>query len=409
MFTSAFGMQMMQNRELIQRTPPELFWVSATAISGYLLLSTAIWYPMVRKPRLPPATVMAIGGKRSQPVLMGGLLVSTVFIVQGAMGGLDFLGGASTVLRAFMFCLSALSTFILAYDIGLNKLKPAMKGMYIILVGLTMFAHASSFLLVQAMGTSLLFVTAYIIASHKIPWKVVICGFAIMSVLHYGKYSMREKYWHDEFVGKVFTPWEYPAMYAEWTKFGLNYFWGPKKFDEERSNLVERSGLLHLFFFIQQADDTKPLLGGKTYAILPELLIPRFLNKSRKGVHETTSVLNIYFGIQSREDTENTTVGWGLFNEAYANFGYIGLAGLAVVLTLFFSKITQYSMGCPVTSFQGLVAISVMNVAYQSEFSSGVFVTVLFQTIVALFGLRFIIMQPITLDRSKISTTMGGI
>ncbi|MEO6847688.1 MAG: hypothetical protein ABI443_09005 [Chthoniobacterales bacterium] len=409
MFVSAFGMQMIQNRELIQRTPPELFWISCLAISGFLLLSTALWFPFVRKPKLPPATVMAIGGKRSQPVLIAGQALSTIFIIEGAMGGLDWLGGFSTVLRAFMFCLSALSTFILAYDLGLNNLKPFMKWLYLFLVGMTMLAHGSGFLLVQAMGTGLLSMMGYIIASHKFPWKVFAIGCFIMSILHYGKYSMREKYWHDEYVGKIFSPFEYPAMYAEWSRYGLNYFFGAKKYDEERSTLVERSGLLHLFFKVQEMDDHMPLLQGKTYAILPMLLIPHFLNKNRLGVHETTTLLNIYFNIQSREDSENTTVGWGLFNEAYANFGYFGLGMLAVVLALFFGKVTQYSMGCPVTSFQGLVAISVMNVAYQSEFSSGVFVTVLFQTLVALVGLRFLIMQPITLDRTKLRTTMGGI
>lgn len=412
-FISAFGMQMINNKQLIENTEPSLFWATSVSICLFLLLSTAVWFAVVKKPKKLPPTVMVIGGHRTQPVLLGCMTVATLCMLASASGWLDFLGNWNTLMRAFMFCLNALSCFILSYEIGAKTLLRGKKTYFLTLVGISMAANATNFLLVQSMGIFVLCIAGYTIASQKIPWKVLTFFFLLMTILHYGKYPMREKYWSEdgtELNRGAFQPKDYPRLFTEWFGYGLDYLRKPSKARvEERSNLIERSGLLHLYIFVQRQDDFMPLLGGATYAILPQLLLPRILVKDKATSHETTSILNIYFGIQSREDTSNTTIGWGLFNEAYANFGYFGLAGLAVVLGLFFGYVTRYSMGCPITSFQGLVAISVMNVAYQSEYSSGVFVTVLFQSIVVLIGLRYVIMQPVKLDSRLIKNSLGGI
>lgn len=398
-FSWSFGLQMLQNRQLLVSTPPALYWKSCFTLCLFLLIGTAVWNAVVTKPVKPRTELMMVGGPRSQPVLLTGMLLATMFHMATAAGWMHWAGAYGTILRAFLYCYGSLSTFLLAHDIGMNKLDKNKKAIYFACIILTMMAMGCGLLLVQAMSVAALGLAGYIIASRRFPWKVFLIFFPIMYLLHYGKYPMREKYWHvdqGEIIWSAFRPWDYPKLYWEWFQAGIEYATHPKKYaGEERTNLLERTGLLHLFIFAQSATDRAGFLGGKTYMVLPQLLIPRVLAPRRAGAHETTTLLNVYFGIQSREETENTTVGWGLFNEAYANFGYFGPPMLAVVLGLFFGWATRYSMGCPVNSFQGLFAIIVMNTSYQTEYSSGVFVTVLFQSLVSLIGLRYVIMQPV--------------
>jgi len=399
-FSYTFGLQMMNNRQIVAITPPDLFWTTCLAIGGFLVIATLTWLAVTRKPVTPPRVVMVVGGTRAEPVLLGCLVLATAFHVSGAAGWLGWLGAFGTIVRAFMFCLGTLSIFILSYEIGKGRVSRGRRILFFSLLTVSMIALSTGLLLVQAMGTGLLALASFIFASHRVPWKTVIGFILLISILHYGKYSMREKYWGDDGIGgPSFQPWQYPALMTEWFGAGLNYYLQPGEArEQEHTNLLERSGLLHLFLFVQDQTERRPLMMGQTYSVLPSLLMPRILAPDRAGAHESTTLLNIYFGLQSREDTQNTTIGWGLFNEAYANFGYAGLAGLAVILGGFFGWIARLSKGCPVNSYQGLLAVVVMNTAYQSEYSSGVFVTVLFQSVVALTVLRFIIMRPVRLE-----------
>src|SRR5206468_2846385 len=84
---------------------------------------------------------------------------------------------------------------------------------------------------------------------------------------------------------------------------------------------------MQLLLFVQAASpDDVPFMDGETYAILPTLLVPRILMPNKPASHEGTYLLNIHYGIQTRDDTAKTTIGFGLLNEAFANFGYIGIA-----------------------------------------------------------------------------------
>jgi hypothetical protein len=414
-FTYTFGFQMMEDRADVMNMPPELLWRSCIAIGGFLIIATAVWLPRVRTPRRPPEVVMIAGGRREVPVLYWGMALSTLYYMAASSGWLGMLGVWGTIVRALMYCIGALSVFILFYEMGHGRIGRVGRIWMLFLLILSMLALGAGLLLVQAMGLGLLALAGYVIASHRIPWKTLAFSLLLATVLQFGKYTMRQKYWHEaeEAMSNVarFTPGDYPELYKEWMTAGVDYLAHKEKYTEmaeDRADLLERSGLMHVFLFAQEESEHRPLLMGKTYSLLPQMLMPRALSGGKVASHETTHLLNIHFGLQTRDDTATTTIGWGLFNEAYANFGYLGLAGLAVVLALFFSAVTRYSMGCPVTSFQGLVAIAVVNTAYQTEFTSGVFVTVLFQSFIVLLALRYAIMQPVRIDPTKRATLGVG-
>ena len=84
--------------------------------------------------------------------------------------------------------------------------------------------------------------------------------------------------------------------------------------------------------------------------------------------HEGTSLLNIHYGLQRREDTRTTTIGWGIFNEAYGNFGYAGLIGLALIVGATLGAYARWTRDVPELSVRFLIAVVVLALAFQTEF-----------------------------------------
>jgi hypothetical protein len=95
-------------------------------------------------------------------------------------------------------------------------------------------------------------------------------------------------------------------------------------------------------------------------------------------------MLSMHYGFQSDQDTATTTIGWGLLNESYANFGAWGVAGLGIFMGLLLGLGSRITIGAPVMSLENLVGVTFAAIAIQTEFTMGVFSTVLFQSIIAL-------------------------
>jgi hypothetical protein len=116
-------------------------------------------------------------------------------------------------------------------------------------------------------------------------------------------------------------------------------------------------------------------LGGETYAIIPSSLLPRLFFPEKASPHYASSTLNVHYGNQTWESSQSTTIGWGLLNESFANFGHLGWVGLALCLGAFYGLITRLSIGLPSASIQSLVGIFTMGFAMQTEWTASVFIT----------------------------------
>jgi hypothetical protein len=151
---------------------------------------------------------------------------------------------------------------------------------------------------------------------------------------------------------------------------------------------VERSSVIQMLMLTQsESPERYPYLYGQTYAILPELMIPRVFNAKKIVSHTGTHMLNIHYGRQTVFDTQTTTIAWGLLAESYANFGLLGCAGLAVVLGVAYGQCTRWSMNAPILSAQSLFAVLLLTCAFQSEWTAGVYVAALSQYSTVLLGL----------------------
>jgi hypothetical protein len=205
-------------------------------------------------------------------------------------------------------------------------------------------------------------------------------------------------------------PWDYPAWYSEWIGYSIEYL--NKKNDQikpKKQSFSERSSLIHLLLMAQDKTPRDvPYLQGKTYAIIPQLLIPRFLNANKIRSHEGTYLLNIHYGLQTRKATLTTTIGWGLLNEAYANFGLLGCAGLAVVLGAGYGQATRWSLHTSLLSSRSFVAVLLMGYSFQTEFSAGVYVAALFQSLVPVLIITLVFMKVQKIEDDSISKPKIG-
>ena len=130
---------------------------------------------------------------------------------------------------------------------------------------------------------------------------------------------------------------------------------------EAGKDISQRASLLWILLHVQRvAPSSVPFLDGATYALLPQMLVPRFLDPEKIPSQAGMNLLNVHFGLLSDEETLLTAVGWGPLAEGYANFGYFGVIGAAIVLGLLGGALTAWSAGAPAVSLPALFAIAAM-------------------------------------------------
>ena len=237
----------------------------------------------------------------------------------------------------------------------------------------------------------------YALGSGKVPWKSLAAVLLVAAILHPGKFAMRELYWGPD--RPAFRLTMLPQFYADWFGYGIDQVATmagvSQKLTKEEvaTSLFERSGVLHMLLLVQKkSPDEVPFLNGLTYEPIPRLLIPRFLDDEKGISHAGNVLLTVNYGVQTLEQTRATSIGWGLVPEAYANFGYVGVAALAVVLAMFYSWVTNISVGVPMTSLRFVLGLLIMGAATRAD-TMGVFVTSQFQGIVGVSMAALVLMR----------------
>ena len=344
------------------------------------------WIP-ARPKRRPWWTQEVVSGRLSR-WLGQGLFVTVLFSYADLFT--DWIPYAyEGTIRAACFGLGIVSSFLQSRRWGQNELKKWEKILLVALLGLQAFIGSSALLLVGAISSLLLALLGYFSSSKKIPWILIIVAFPIISLMHLGESTMRQKYWNpDEEVARP-TVAELPAFYLEWFNDGIDL--QAQKSVSANDKLLERSSLLHLLCLVNfESPDRRPFLNGETYLQTFELFIPRFLWADKPPGNVSTGTLAVYYGLLREADTAKTTIGFGLLAEAYANFGFMGLAAIGFVFGAFFKKITGFSSESPALSYAGLFMMLLMAWSFQSEDTFSLWVNSLSQACVVVFGGAFV-------------------
>lgn len=396
-----YGLPLVTQHPTVLTYSPENHLFASLTVAGYLILGTSVWFSSVKSPPRTPKYYRLLANKKGDAFFLLIILAGVFFNVSiyGHWEWLSYLsGGLFTAVRSGVLGLNALATFVLSYKLGNQELSKTQGILFVFLVVAYMVTNSLGFLLFGAAGAFLLAVVAFTISSKRVPIIIIVIFFLCFSLLHYGKGTMRAKYWNNS--GVALQPWEYPTRYTEWIGYSLEYMNKenqPAEFknkQEKKASFFERASVMQILLLAQKkSPDPIPYLYGQTYSILPQLVVPRILNPNKIWALEGTSLLNIHYKIQTREETLVTTIGWGLLAESYANFGLVGCGGLAIVLGTVYGKATRWSINAPILSVQSLFSVMMMSFAFQSESTAGEIVAGLSQSTTVLIGIALFLMQ----------------
>ena len=129
------------------------------------------------------------------------------------------------------------------------------------------------------------------------------------------------------------------AIYRDWFRASARAIWSGENREQKGPSVFERSNLIQLQTLVTyETPDRRPHLLGETYMHVPILLVPRVFWDEKPHGHISTEVIGIYYGVHTVESARYTSIGFGLLSEAWANFGWFGIIGLA----LFFGWSMQF-------------------------------------------------------------------
>ena len=393
-----YAMPMIQNSKSLADYKPAEIITGGMATVGFLLLGTAIWASLTAKAKSPPPEVLMIEQAHSVRYLLLFVGAGLLFGINQVAGWVTFEGNLMPVARGITMSMNTMGLFVLAYYMGRGLLDTRSAVLFVIGAVATMMVNMTSLMLAQAIVPAALVVFGYMLGSNKLPWRVLLIMFVVMGLLHPGKYEMRKAYWSGE-DSKRLTMATLPEFYWEWFSYGFEEIGGlagfvqTRKKEEETTSIFERSGNLHMLLLVLKKTPSEvPFFDGATYAPIPRLLIPRFIDDEKGLSHMGNIILTVNYGLQTLEQTQTTSIGWGLIPEAYANFGYLGIAGLAIVLAIFYSMVTRMTVGVPMTSLRFVLGLLIMAAATRAD-TMGVFVTTQFQGVVGVSLAAMVLMR----------------
>lgn len=375
---------------------------SKLAVGGVITLGlftgTVTWFWFRRGTPRRGALSLQLPINRMKVILLGAMVAYAVFLFGNTGQWFEWIPSEIlTLFRVVISSLYVLAVFVHFHEIGSGRLRGFRALAFVCLFVIAEAASSVTLLLIGTMMSVLIALTAYSLGRGRVPWKMTLFALLMFSLLHAGKGEMREKYW---FTITPFSPQptEYLALYSEWLGHGTDIFTitggGGAPGEREYQSLRERAGLIYLFLLVYESSpEMIPYLAGESYAPIPRLLIPRIINPDRETTHEGTIILNVHYGLQTRETAMTATIGWDLVGEAHANFGIPGVIGVLVLLGFFYARVERWSRGRNIFSFRGMVGLVILTLAAQSGMTMAVYVTALFQAVVALCLLAIFAME----------------
>lgn len=381
------AMPMFQDTQNLSDYTPMEISTGGMTMTGFILLGTIVWLSLGSRQQARPATILMVSRVHAERYLLGFLALGVAYQISGFTGWLQLPGNLMQVVRGLTGALSTAAIFTLAFQHGRGALRAPVVVCYLAMTTLTVCFILTSLLLAQAIVPVALAIFGYALGKGNFPWKAAAGCLVALALLQPGKYQMRERYWGGE-SGEFVTIGTIPTYFTEWIGYGIEAMGvnvglqKPLQEDKSAMTLFERSGTLHMLLLVQQkSPNVVPFMNGATYEPIPRLLLPRFIDDQKGISHAGNVMLTVNYGLQTLEQTASTSIHWGLVPEAYANFGYVGVAALAIVLGAFYAFVGNMTEGVPLTSLRFVLGILIMGAASRAD-TMGVFVTTQFQGIV---------------------------
>jgi hypothetical protein len=228
--------------------------------------------------------------------------------------------------------------------------------LWLVLLGVPLVASLGSLLLSSLQGILYAALLGLWLGRSRQALAITLAGLALISFLNVGKAAMRAIYWNQG----APLPSNPVVLLQEWTLASLESI--GQAGDEGLANLfTDRfNNLQNLLYVQQELRAGTPTLDGGSLSVIPQVLLPRFLNPNKVRSQEGQVRLNLHFGRQlSVEDTEKAYIAWGFLPEGVGNYGStLGpvLMGLATGVLL---RITEnIGRGQLILSTPGLLSLA---------------------------------------------------
>lgn len=262
--------------------------------------------------------------------------------------------GLLTPLRTLISLAGIAGAFTGSYAWAQGRLPSRWR--WLVLLGVPLAASLGSLLLSSLQGILFAVLLGLWLGRSRQALAITLASLALISFLNIGKPVMRAIYWK---YGAP-LPSNPVVLVQQWTLASLSAIGqagdeGPGNVFTDRFN-----NLQNLLYIQQELRAGTPTLDGGSLSVIPEVLLPRFLNPNKVRSQEGQVLLNLHFGRQrSRQDTEKTYIAWGFLAEGVGNFGStIGpiVMGLATGVLLRFTE--NLGRGQPLLSTPGLLSLA---------------------------------------------------
>ena len=390
------ALPMVQDPETLDAYSSGEIIMGGVTLIGFIAIGTAVWLGVTNRKAKAPESVLMVSREHADRYLFAFIAAGLFFQLNFLFWWVSFPGNTMQIMRGITMALNTLGIFVLSFYAGRNMLSRPKEVLLLIMGSGTALAAAATLIMANAIVPVAMMLLGYALGSGKVPWKGMIAVFVLAALLHPGKFAMRNLYWGGE--RPPLTLLGMPQYFGDWLGYGLEEV-GLVQSDNrdptkpEASSLFERAGNIHMLLLVQRKSPNEvPFLNGITYEPIPRLLIPRIIDDDKGISHAGNILLTVNYGVQSIEQTQTTSIYWGLVPEAYANYGYFGVAGLAVVLGLFYGFITNLTVGVPMTSLRFVLGLLIMAAATKAD-TMGVFVTSQFQGIVGVSMAALVLMK----------------
>lgn len=375
-----------QTSDVLNYSEPEK-WAGTLTVCGMLVAATFAWVAVMSFVRIQPQELKRLDTAPIERILPYGFGVAVLFNWMEFSGATYQLGNLYPVARAIFGSIFFVSAYLFGALWAERALGLRTKLLCLFLFGLAAIITWSSLYLYPSMFVTAMFLIGYMISARRVPVGLVVAMLAVFFVLQSGKSTMRERYQNDAPVGSML---EFPGFALEWATEGAIGIATPAA--QGTVQLNDRIGLMHMLLLAQSmTPDQVDYLGGETYALIPRLLIPRFIDPDKPMAHAGLITLNLRYGLQVSEDVDFTSIGWGMLPEAYANFGDFGVIGLGVVMGTLFGIVTLWASGASALSGRGMFGIMVMIASFNLEADTAVFSTTVLQGGIAILAITFLL------------------
>jgi len=383
---AVYALPLLRSSEQLLKYPEETITRSALAV---ILLQTAMLasYHFTRgRPGQGTFFSESLITEKTHRFLMGTLVLSTAYSYVASLN--DFIPYEySGLIRAVCLGLGMISTFYLSSKLGDGSIRKDERLLLILCVTLQILFSCATLMIVSSISLLVLAVTGYVSGGKRLPVVLLLICVPIFALLHNGKQQLRDKYW-DAVTGVRSTPTlsQLPEFYVQWLQAGLQ---PDTKEETKRStgltgSLLDRSSMIQMLCLVTDCTPYRqPFLNGDTYADIPGQFVPRFFWHDKPLAHVSTTRLSVYYGLQDENAANWTTIGFGLAAEAYANFGYLGVIGLGLLLGFLYKQTTARTSNSPMFSGAGLVVVMLAAWSFQTEFTMSIWLSSLCQACLA--------------------------